>query len=216
MQERSLILIDGPPGSGSTRLSRFMKERLLEEKISIDHISTGERLRAIGKGVLDSAFSQAVADHIANFGLDVPIDDSLMLAIVDEAFDEHKKQQILILDGFPRYEPQVDDLATLTESHDRTLRGVIVTRTDWQTSLERMIARGEKNPERAISRDAAIDRLADRMSSFPAVIDALEQMNVPIRYVDTDGPKSLTDRLGLQAMRSFYTPGSLSHIKNAP
>lgn len=215
MYEKSLILIDGPPGSGSTRLSRSMKERLLEEKVSIEHISTGDRLRAIGKEALDSAYTQAVVDHFNNSGPNVAMDDSLMFAIVDEAFIQYQKKQIVILNGFPRYGPQVDDLIALSDIHDRAIRGAIITQADWQVNLDRMLSRGLKHSDRQIDRDTAIDRLADRMTSLPGVIEALESQEIAVRYVDTDGPKSLTDRLGLQALRSFYRDDSLSQTKNA-
>jgi adenylate kinase len=215
MHEKSLILIDGPPGSGSTRLSRSLTERLREEKVSIEHISTGDRLRAIGKGALDSAYTQAVVEHFNNSGPNVAMDDSLMVAIVDEAFVYYQKKQIIILNGFPRYEPQVDDLVALSDTHDRLIRGAIITQADWQIYLERMQSRGQKHSDRKIDRDTAIDRLADRTTSLPGVIEALESQEVPVRYIDTDGPKSLTDQIGLRVLRSFYRTNDLEQTKNA-
>lgn len=215
MHEKSLILIDGPHGSGSTRVSRATAETLKRADVSIEHISTGDRIRAIGRGALASAYTQDILDHYAAFDTTVPIENSLMANLIDESFQEHAQAQLLILDGYPRYESQADDIVRLAEAHQRIIRGMIVTQADWETCIARMIQRGQKHPERALTREQAVDRLAIHTVSFPDVIASLEEADIPIHYIDTEGPKEVTNRLALRAIRSFYEPGQLSHQKTA-
>lgn len=205
MHEKSLILIDGPPGSGSTRLSRSTAETLRKEGLSIEHISTGDRLRAIGRGMLDSAYREDVIDHFYNSGATVPLDEEIMFGVIDEALEQMKHAQIIELDGYPRYEPQVDNIGQLADIHDRDIKGMLFTIADWQTSLDRMIKRGQKKPERAITQEEAINRLAFFNTSFPLVVNRLMIDGIPIRQIETDGSKSTTDRLALQAMRGFFS-----------
>lgn len=205
MYEKSLILVDGPPGSGSTRLSKSMKERLTEEGVSVEHISTGDRLRAIGRGTIDSVFREDIIEHFYNSGATVPLDEELMFGIVDEALEQTQHAQIILLDGYPRYEPQVDNIKQLADMHGRIIKGMLFTIADWQTSLDRMLKRGRKHPERAIDTEEAINRLAFFNTSFPLVVNRLITNDIPIRQIETDGPKSTTDRLALRAMRDFFT-----------
>ena len=100
------IVIFGAPGSGKGTQSDKMIE-----KYGLNHISTGDVLRAeIKKG---SELGKTAATFIDNGQL---IPDDLMVSILASVYDSFgKEHKGVIFDGFPRTIPQAEALKKMLE-----------------------------------------------------------------------------------------------------
>jgi len=94
-----LILL-GPPGSGKGTQAKFIAERF-----TIPHISTGEILR---EAMRTGTQAGRKAARYVEKGQLVP--DEVVIAIVEDRFQEADCQNGFLLDGFPRTIAQADAL----------------------------------------------------------------------------------------------------------
>lgn len=119
------ILIIGKPGSGKGTLSQDLKKY-----VDLFHLSTGDLLREeVKKGgpLADAIHARISQGQFAEL--------STVLALVDNAMDEHKGS-IMFLDGFPRDVPQLE---LFLQKH--TLDLIIVKEADDQTVFNRITGR---------------------------------------------------------------------------
>ncbi len=103
------MVLFGPPGSG-----KGTQAKLLTEKLSLPHVSTGDMLREHIQ--LGDALGLEVRD-IIKAGHLVP--DELVIRLVEERLDRPDCQVGVLLDGFPRTLRQAEMLVDLAE-----LRGI--------------------------------------------------------------------------------------------
>jgi adenylate kinase len=103
------VVLFGPPGSG-----KGTQAKLLTEKLSLPHVSTGDMLREHIQ--LGDALGLEVRD-IIKAGHLVP--DELVIRLVEERLDRPDCQVGVLLDGFPRTLRQAEMLVDLAE-----LRGI--------------------------------------------------------------------------------------------
>jgi adenylate kinase len=94
------IVIFGGPGSGKGTQS----EKIIE-KYGLEHISTGDVLRAEIKNETELG---KIADSYISKGQLVP--DELIIDILASVFDKKKDSKGVIFDGFPRTIPQAEAL----------------------------------------------------------------------------------------------------------
>lgn len=200
MNERSVVLMGGAPGSGTTRLGKSLENRLQSSHVSAEHVSIGDRIRRIGAGLIHSARTAEVISHLTNLPANHPVDDGVMYDLIAEVFDDFQGSQLVLLDGYPRYPAQVRHIEELAAADERTVRGLLVTKTDPETSLARTIKRGQKKPDRTVSLPEAVDRLAAHNDAFPGVIEALTARCIAIAEIDTSGSKMDADKAGLEAL----------------
>lgn len=199
------------PGSGTSRLGRALVEELSPD-ITTEHISVGNRIRQIGRGALHSPYQQAVLDHLNGDKIHTPLHDEIVYGIVVEALERYDETQLILLDGYPRYQHQVEASQLLAIIDWRTLHGMIITETDTETALARMILRGERDVNRTITPAQASDRLDTFLLSFEAVKYECERRHIPIKTVDTGGSRTVSTHLGLQAVKDLLDNPTL-HFK---
>ncbi len=123
------VVFLGPPGAG-----KGTQARLLAERKSIAHISTGEMLRAAVAAGTD--LGKQVKD-IIDSGKLVP--DALMVALIEERVKAADCAKGYILDGFPRTVPQAEALATMLSATGVKLDAVVyfdVSESDLLRRLE--------------------------------------------------------------------------------
>lgn len=205
MSERHVIMMGGAPGSGTSRLGKVLEQHLWRHHASAEHISVGNRIRAIGSGVLRSVYTDTVVNHLNSDRAFLPIDDDIMYGLVSEVLLQSEERDIILLDGYPRYEPQAADIQDLAVKDERSVTGMIVTQVDEETSLARMIKRGQKNHARAVSLAEACWRLDYFNDTFPATLTKLRQDGMPIVRVDSHGSKPQTDIMGIEAVHRLLT-----------
>ena len=125
------IVIFGAPGSGKGTQS----ERILE-KYGINHISTGEVLRAeIKAGTELGKTAQSFIDQ----GQLIP--DSLMIDILAAKLDAFVDSKGVIFDGFPRTIAQAEALKQMLEERGQKLTAMIDIQVAEETLMARLLRR---------------------------------------------------------------------------
>ena len=130
------IVIFGAPGSGKGTQS----DKLIE-KYGLNHISTGDVLRAeIRKG---TELGMTAQQYIDNGQL---IPDSLMVSILASVYDsfgrEHKG---VIFDGFPRTIPQAEALKQMLDERGDKVAAMIELDVPEDELMSRLLLRGQKS-----------------------------------------------------------------------
>mgnify|MGYP001270284372 CR=1 FL=1 len=97
------IIIFGAPGAG-----KGTQAKILSEKLSIPHISTGDILREAVKS--ESELGKKAQAIMAKGEL---VPDDIMIGIIKDTLNQDKCSKGFILDGFPRTLPQAIELEKL-------------------------------------------------------------------------------------------------------
>jgi len=121
------FVLMGPPGSG-----KGTQAELLEEKLEIPHISTGDMFRkAIKEG---SELGQKVKEYLDKGEL---VPDELTIALVKERLAAPDAEKGFLLDGFPRTVKQAEALDELLSEMGRKLNLVL----NLEVAEEKLLAR---------------------------------------------------------------------------
>ena len=130
------IVIFGAPGSGKGTQS----DKLIE-KYGLEHISTGDVLRAeIKKGTELGKTAQALIDK----GNLVP--DELMTSILAKVYDSFgKNHKGVIFDGFPRTIPQAEALEKMLNERGDTVAAMLELDVPEDELMRRLIKRGQES-----------------------------------------------------------------------
>lgn len=141
------IVIFGAPGSGKGTQS----ERIVE-KYGINHISTGDVLRAeIKNGTELGKTAQGYIDQ----GQLIP--DSLMIDILASVFDSFKDSKGVIFDGFPRTIAQAEALKVMLKERGQEVSVMLDLEVPEDELMVRLIKRG-KDSGRADDNEATIKK----------------------------------------------------------
>jgi len=127
------IVIFGAPGSGKGTQS----ERIVE-KFGLNHISTGDVLRAeIKKGTELGKTAKGFIDQ----GQLIP--DDLMIDILAGVLDGFKDSKGVIFDGFPRTIAQAEELKKLLAARGQEVTVMIDLDVPEEELMKRLIKRGK-------------------------------------------------------------------------
>ena len=127
------IVIFGAPGSGKGTQS----DKLIE-KYGLNHISTGDVLRAeIRKG---TELGMTAQQYIDNGQL---IPDSLMVSILANVYDSFGRG--VIFDGFPRTIPQAEALKQMLDERGDKVAAMIELDVPEDELMSRLLLRGQKS-----------------------------------------------------------------------
>ncbi len=127
------IVIFGAPGSGKGTQS----ERIVE-KYGINHISTGDVLRAeINNGTELGKTAKGYIDQ----GQLIP--DSLMIDILASVFDSFKDSKGVIFDGFPRTIAQAEALKVMLRERGQEVSVMLDLEVPEDELMVRLIKRGK-------------------------------------------------------------------------
>lgn len=183
---KQLVLIQSKPGLGKTTLAKSVVEKLNQDGTTAMHFSLGERLRSISDEEVQSKFSGQMAyfkDVLAHHGT---IDDpDLIHGIVLEAIEE-LSEDIIVIDGYPRYLRLVDGFSEMVDRGDVKLISMVVIDGSDSFAKERMSNRGRKLF--GVAEDME-ERLATHRNNVEPAIIELERRYGAF-YVDATRPLS--------------------------
>ena len=127
------IVIFGAPGSG-----KGTQSEKLSQKYGLEHVSTGEMLRAeIEAG---TEFGRLADSYISKGNL---IPDEVMIGKLNELMEKRNGVKGFIFDGFPRTIAQGEALNTMMDNHDEKVTIVISLEVEEEELISRILKRGE-------------------------------------------------------------------------
>jgi adenylate kinase family enzyme len=227
MDERSIILINGEPGSGKSTLGKNLAHRyhnkLEQENMHhpvrlhsqletshplASHISLGQYIRDIYTGETESYYAAQIKKHFDSSTPYDLLDDTLANCLTLEAFLYHDNARLVFLDGYPRRTAQVDDMRVMSGDLGYDLRGMIMTDIDTDTAKARCLKRDRGLGKSALNNVAnsfhAEEIVEQRFRTYqkntPDMLDAIQKLNLPVEHVPTGGLKDRTLHLGEAAV----------------
>lgn len=155
------IVIFGAPGSGKGTQS----ERIVE-KFGINHISTGDVLRAEIKN--GTELGKTAKGYIDQGQL---IPDSLMIDILANVFDSFKDSKGVIFDGFPRTIAQAEALKSMLKERNQEVSIMLDLDVPEDELMTRLIKRGKESGRADDNEETIKKRLVVYHSQTAPLID---------------------------------------------
>lgn len=174
-----IVIVTGPPYSG-----KGTQCEIISKALHFTHLSTGDRCRQ------EKANKTEVGQILSRYeekGDLVP--DSIMKTLFSQILDENKTEKGIILDGYPRTKPQVDDLLELAKAKNQEISLVV----NIEVPNEELLARALK---RAAESDRADDKDPEthlkRLRIFETVtLPAIQYLKTLVPVADIDGMGSI-------------------------
>ena len=180
------IVIFGAPGSGKGTHSA----RLVEE-FKLDHISTGDVLRAeIKNGTELGKIAQGYIDN----GQLIP--DELMIGILASVYDSFKDSKGVIFDGFPRTIAQAEALKQMLEERGQQLSAMIDIQVAEETLMARLLRRATIEGRADDNEETIKKRFAVYHNQTAPLIEWFKGQGVYKAF-------PYTDEMGLEGMVRF-------------
>ena len=155
------IVIFGAPGSGKGTQS----ERIVE-KYGINHISTGDVLRAEIKN--GTELGKTAKGYIDQGQL---IPDELMIDILASVFDSFKDSKGVIFDGFPRTIAQAEALKKMLAERGQDVSVMLDLEVPEDELMVRLIKRGKDSGRADDNEETIKKRLHEYHSQTSPLID---------------------------------------------
>ncbi|MEP2448061.1 MAG: adenylate kinase [Balneola sp.] len=127
------IILFGPPGAG-----KGTQAKLLQDKYSIPHLSTGDIFRTAIKNQTPLGVK---VKSILDAGQLVP-DETVVDLVADELKDP-KYDNGFILDGFPRTVPQAEAFDEIAENQNKAIDAFVVLTVPEKELISRILSRGQ-------------------------------------------------------------------------
>lgn len=155
------IVIFGAPGSGKGTQS----ERIVE-KYGLNHISTGDVLRAEIKN--GTELGKTAKGYIDQGQL---IPDELMIDILASVFDSFKESKGVIFDGFPRTIAQAEALKKMLSDRKQAVSIMLNLEVPEDELMTRLIKRGKESGRADDNEETIKKRLVVYHSQTAPLID---------------------------------------------
>lgn len=155
------IVLLGPPGSG-----KGTQAALLQTRLQVPHISTGELLRAaVAAGTALGQQAKAKMDA----GELVP--DDLVLGLLEERLSQPDTKAGYLLDGYPRNLAQCEALDALLQRLDQSLDHALALQVDEDQIVARLAMRARQEGRSDDSESVVRHRLQVYRQQTAPVID---------------------------------------------
>ncbi|HJP81537.1 MAG TPA: nucleoside monophosphate kinase [Candidatus Saccharimonadales bacterium] len=194
MSNREIVLLNGKPGSGTSRLG-YELER---SHRSVEHISVGDTVRRIASKAISSWYEDDVIKHLQSPQTHALLSMEISFGIVEEALYRADLVHTVLLDGFPRTVEQLEQLNELAQQSDRNIIGAITTDVKDEVALQRMLRRRE----RPISEIEAKQRLADYHAHIETIQETLSE-SYDSYHINTEGTKEVSIMMGATALHEM-------------
>lgn len=144
------IVLLGPPGSG-----KGTQAKLLNERLGVPHISTGDLLRtAVAEGTSLGRKAKAAMDA------GELVSDELMLGLIEERLGAADVERGFILDGYPRNLAQAESLDALLERLGQPVDRALELAVDEEQIVDRLAKRAEEEGRSDDTEEVVRNRLA--------------------------------------------------------
>lgn len=170
-----ILIITGPPYSGKGTQCEILKDEL-----KFEHISTGDRCRLEKQNGTEIGKIMSQYEEKGNL-----VPDAIMKDLFSKILDENRTANGIILDGYPRTEPQVNDLLELVKSKNLEIGKVI----NIDVPKEELLKRAQKRAETSNRKDDKdVNIHIKRIEVFEsATRPAIEYMKSKINVLTFDG-----------------------------
>lgn len=143
------IVIFGAPGSG-----KGTQSTKISEKYCLEHISTGDMLRAEIKAKTEFGLK---ADSYISKGKLIP--DEIMIGMLDDLMKKKNGVKGFIFDGFPRTLAQGKALDEMLGKYDEEISAVLSLDVEEEELISRILKRGEISGRSDDNRETVESRL---------------------------------------------------------
>lgn len=174
------IVIFGAPGSG-----KGTQSELIISEFGLEHISTGDVLRAEIKGEAELG---KVADSYMSKGQLLP--DELIIDIFANVLDQKGECKGVIFDGFPRTIPQAEALKAMLTVRGIEVSVVIGLEVDEDELITRLLKRGEQSGRS----DDNLETIKSRLEIYNNQTNPLKEYYIAEgKYSAIEGSGSIDD-----------------------
>ncbi|MEN2401035.1 nucleoside monophosphate kinase [Flavobacterium sp. MC2016-06] len=170
-----ILIITGPPYSGKGTQCEILKEQL-----HFEHISTGDRCRLEKQN--ETEIGKIMSEYEEKGDL---VPDAIIKNFFSKILDENRSSKGIILDGYPRTKPQVDDLIELIESKNMKIGKVL----NIDVPKSELLKRAKKRAETSVRKDDLNPEIhIKRIEIFEnSTRPAIEYMKSKINVLTFDG-----------------------------
>ncbi|QOG03655.1 nucleoside monophosphate kinase [Flavobacterium sp. MDT1-60] len=170
-----ILIITGPPYSGKGTQCDVLKKLL-----NFEHISTGDKCRQEKQN--ETEIGKIMCEYEEKGDL---VPDAIMKDLFSKILDDNKSKAGIILDGYPRTKPQVDDLIALVNSKNLKIGKVI----NIDVPKSELLIRAKKRAETSNRKDDKDPQIhIKRIEVFEeSTRPAIEYMKSKITVLTFDG-----------------------------
>ena len=179
-----ILIVTGPPYSG-----KGTQCEIISKELNYTHLSTGDRCRQ--EKELRTEIGKILSRYEEKGDL---VPDPTMKTLFGQILDENKQGGGILLDGYPRTKPQVDDLLALVADRHLEISLVLNIKVPREELLSRAMKRAasstredDRNPETHLKRVRIFEN---------QTLPAIEYMKTKIPVVDIDGIGSIGEITG--------------------
>ena len=153
------VVIFGAPGSG-----KGTQSEMITKQFELDHISTGDVLRAEIKAQTEIG---KLADSYISKGNLVP--DEVIVEMLEMVINEKKNCKGIIFDGFPRTIAQAEALKKMLKKREADVTVMLDLKVDNEELIVRLLERGKRS-----------GRSDDNLETIKSRLEVYENYTAPL------------------------------------
>jgi adenylate kinase family enzyme len=189
--EKEIILLAGRPDSGKSTLARSLVNSFNESigQGAAEHLSIGDHLRLLGRGVIHSAYAADIEAHANVLNQSQRLPAEIVRNVVREYLvARDTSTRYVFVDGYPRYHDEVEPFIEVAEQASSSVASLLHLGLPYDIAKDRMIARGRREHEREVDDEFAAWRLSQHDSTYELALELIKAAGVPVHELDATLP----------------------------